>query len=393
MKGLKRSRNIYVRGKYLWIDYQEDCVRIRKSTGIKNSTLGFKFVKDNYERFLNDKERKKAKIDYYKLEDEHVTKSIEKKERDYELKLQSKKTSLDSIIDKDNNAYSFTYAMKFFLKEKQFLKKSSLEVYNALIKLIYEFLKSKNIYYIYDFKREDSIDFMSYLLEKNLSKSYIKISSMIFNRLFNIAIENCVIDKNPFFTPKVKEEKEKRLLNPFSLDEVKLLIENSDGILKSYLTIAFFTGARTGEILALTWKDIDFHNKEISITKSLSSKNRLDTPKTKSSYRVIDMLEIVEKELLSMKQTNLDDFIFKISRKRLKKMLDLLLDNLNIQERTLYETRHTFASVMLSKGEEPMWVGCKMLGHKDLNETYKSYAKYLPKSVTNRAVFLKDYFQ
>ena len=190
-----------------------------------------------------------------------------------------------------------------------------------------------------------------------------------------------------------KEEKEKRPLNPFSLDEVKLLLENSDGILKNYLTVSFFTGARTGEILALTWRDVDFHKKEISITKSLSSKNRLDTPKTKSSYRVIDMLEIVEKELLSMKQTNLDDFIFKISRKRLKKMLDLLLDNLNIQERTLYETRHTFASVMLSKGEEPMWVGCKMLGHKDLNETYKSYAKYLPKSVTNRAVFLKDYFQ
>ena len=81
MKVLKRSRNIYVRGKCLWIVYQEDCVRIRKSTGIKNSTLGFKFVKDNYERFLNDKERKKAKIDYYKLEDEYVTKSIEKKEK------------------------------------------------------------------------------------------------------------------------------------------------------------------------------------------------------------------------------------------------------------------------------------------------------------------------
>ncbi len=34
--------------------------------------------------------------------------------------------------------------------------------------------------------------------------------------------------------------------------------------------------------------------------------------------------------------------------------------------RRLYDTRHSFASIMLSRGEEPMWVGCKMMGHKDL---------------------------
>lgn len=45
---------------------------------------------------------------------------------------------------------------------------------------------------------------------------------------------------------------------------------------------------------------------------------------------------------------------------------------------------------MLSRGEEPMWVGCKMMGHKDLNETYRSYAKYLPKDAKQRAVFLND---
>lgn len=45
---------------------------------------------------------------------------------------------------------------------------------------------------------------------------------------------------------------------------------------------------------------------------------------------------------------------------------------------------------MLSRGEEPMWVGCKMMGHKNLNETYRSYAKYLPKDTRQRATFLKN---
>ena len=130
---------------------------------------------------------------------------------------------------------------------------------------------------------------------------------------------------------------------------------------------------------------------------SIEVESKTNNKGLETTIKIVESLKKILAEDRQQKQPLFlkikDDFIFKISRNRLKKMLDLLLDNLNIQERTLYETRHTFASVMLSKGEEPLWVGCKMLGHKDLNETYKSYAKYLPKSVTNRAVFLKDYFQ
>lgn len=36
-----------------------------------------------------------------------------------------------------------------------------------------------------------------------------------------------------------------------------------------------------------------------------------------------------------------------------------------------------------------MWVGVKMMGHKDLNETFRTYAKYLPKDV-KEATFLKE---
>ena len=45
---------------------------------------------------------------------------------------------------------------------------------------------------------------------------------------------------------------------------------------------------------------------------------------------------------------------------------------------------------MLSKGEEPMWISRVMLGHSSLNQTFSTYAKYLPKSVKERATFLND---
>ncbi|GAA8468381.1 hypothetical protein HpNP74_28400 [Helicobacter pylori] len=48
---------------------------------------------------------------------------------------------------------------------------------------------------------------------------------------------------------------------------------------------------------------------------------------------------------------------------------------LNLKDRKLYTTRHTFASLMLSMGEEPLWVS-KNMGHKDLNTTYSHYIPY-----------------
>ncbi|MFT2606443.1 tyrosine-type recombinase/integrase, partial [Helicobacter pylori] len=62
---------------------------------------------------------------------------------------------------------------------------------------------------------------------------------------------------------------------------------------------------------------------------------------------------------------------------------------LNLKNRKLYTTRHTFASLMLSQGEEAMWVS-KTLGHKDLNTTYSTYSHYIPKQDKERAKFTKE---
>jgi integrase len=44
--------------------------------------------------------------------------------------------------------------------------------------------------------------------------------------------------------------------------------------------------------------------------------------------------------------------------------------------RTAYQTRHTFASLMLSAGENPMWVAQQM-GHRDWGMIRKVYGKWI----------------
>ena len=64
-----------------------------------------------------------------------------------------------------------------------------------------------------------------------------------------------------------------------------------------------------------------------------------------------------------------------------------VLKNLDIKHRTLYQMRHTFASLMISSGEDILWVA-SMLGHKNANITLQVYAKYLKNEKKSRGSFL-----
>ncbi|NHA55061.1 site-specific integrase [Helicobacter pylori] len=202
------------------------------------------------------------------------------------------------------------------------------------------------------------------------------------------------LNQNPYYSITLKNAQEAQAIEPFNLEEVKTLIENAPSLrLKAFLVVAFFTGMRTGEQLALTWKDIDFNDKTITINKSLNELGQITSPKNKPSIREVDLLEPVEKILKELQESEPENkkFVFIDAPKRssiFQRHFKALLKALNLKDRKLYTTRHTFASLMLSQGEEAMWVS-KTLGHKDLNTTYKTYSHYIPKQEKERAKFLK----
>ncbi|WQT03371.1 site-specific integrase [Helicobacter pylori] len=202
------------------------------------------------------------------------------------------------------------------------------------------------------------------------------------------------LSQNPYYSITLKNALEAKTIAPFSLEEVKTLIDNAPSLrLKAFLVVAFFTGARTGEQLALLWEDIDFDEKTITINKSLNELGEITSPKNKPSIRQIDLLEPVEKILKELKESEPDTkkFVFIDMPKRsslFQRHFKQLLKALNLKDRKLYTTRHTFASLMLNHGEEPMWVS-KTLGHKDLNTTYKTYSHFIPKQDKERAKFTK----
>lgn len=188
-------------------------------------------------------------------------------------------------------------------------------------------------------------------------------------------------------------------LNPFTLDDVWKLIGAADGQFKFILTVLFFTGMRTGEMVTLKWSDIDWNNKIIHIQRANNSSHEIGTTKTGSS-RKVTMLPIVMDALREQyKDTGLQGgFIFLAQDGGRYKTYDTFRKhhwkNLLLREgydyRKFYQTRHTFASIMLSKGEDIIWVSKIMLGHSEVATTYKYYAQYIQLSDKKHASFLDD---
>ncbi|WP_301107117.1 site-specific integrase [Sporosarcina sp.] len=132
--------------------------------------------------------------------------------------------------------------------------------------------------------------------------------------IFRKALELELIKKDPTEFAYVK--KNKKTIEQLEEEEIPKYLEKEElalflstaknqGLELDYLMflVLSYTGIRVGELVALKWKDIDFVNQTISITKTYYNPNnnsvqfQLVTPKTKKSRRKIVVDEDVIKAL------------------------------------------------------------------------------------------------
>ena len=107
------------------------------------------------------------------------------------------------------------------------------------------------------------------------------------------------------------------LSTKYVVSEIFLYLLYGRGVFKNILGVAFFTGMRAGEILALKWKDIDFENKSITI-EFQRTRGYTKKPKTKSSARTIDMISQCEVFLREQRKiTGLGEYVFLNTKNKL----------------------------------------------------------------------------
>ena len=122
-----------------------------------------------------------------------------------------------------------------------------------------------------------------------------KVRIMLLDMFDKAMIDNYVL-KNPCKGIRLARD-EKKDTRVFSREEQMEFFECSKGTFYDNLfVVAVSTGLRQGEICALTWDDIDFEKKEISVTKTLlyqklegdtQKEFHLNPPKTRTSKRTV----------------------------------------------------------------------------------------------------------
>lgn len=157
--------------------------------------------------------------------------------------------------------------------------------------------------------------FYNYVTEKH--KSVARLSKAVLNTLFDYAKEKNLIEVNPALNvnlPKCVEEIDAKVLNidmekTLSLEETKLLIEKSkETPIYLHILFALLTGLRKQEINGLKYKDIDFVNRKIYLSRQLG----VDPNKTKEecAKKTYTKQEIALKSYSSERIIDIPDMLF-----------------------------------------------------------------------------------
>lgn len=176
------------------------------------------------------------------------------------------------------------------------------------------------------------------------------------------------------------------------LSYLKKHLNYSQSIMEYVFYVQLKTGLRIGEVLGLTWAEIDFDKAEIYTYRRVdSARHIIVPPKTETSVRKVPIDEEMVIVLRQLKEEQKDRNIFRISdgfvffdirvgiptNNGLNKALKRFLEELNIKPIiTTTGCRHTYCCVLLLKGID-LHAIAKLMGHKNIQRIIDTYGHVL----------------
>lgn len=256
-------------------------------------------------------------------------------------------------------------------------------------------------------------DIQRLLNEKKETRSYATLSKIrvLLNMCFKHALEDDIVFKNPVTGTRMPNRKElivqKRNIDILTQNEIEAikrfaLGEEKDEIAREFapaFLLMLNTGLRKGEMMALTWSDVDEEGKVLHVRRTMTAvlnrnrregeaKVRITTsePKSESSRRSIPLNKMALKalELLKEYRQNTEaeeEYLLHgrkhemVSQEFLYRAFDHILREGVGDEyihHGLHVLRHTFATKALRAGVEIADVS-KILGHSSVSVTYNTY--------------------
>lgn len=250
----------------------------------------------------------------------------------------------------------------------------------------------KNYFHDSSIKEITRQEYQNYINDYGANHAFASVKKL--NSFVRACVKSAILDGYIIrdFTQKVTltADKEKTIkVDYLNMDEIHRLLDYTLSHLGNrrytsrYMIItAIYTGMRLAEIQALTWNDIDWLNRTISITKSWDAINKTFKPtKNESSVRKIKVNSQLLQVLSKLKQGSTSNMIFSNlfgtipTSGAVNKTLRSLLKHLNIHRDNFHfhSLRHSHVAVLLANGID-IYAISKRLGHSNTSTTSQIYA-------------------
>lgn len=318
------------------------------------------------------------------------------------------------LVEKNGTKSIYSREMTFGELYKLFLEHQRRNTTPANVQRLQQYMKHQVLPYLRNKKLKDiKVAYLQELVYQwhDNYKTYAQLRRRV-SQVFGYAVSLEIIDTNPMaktLLPRAKPDNETKL-KFWTKEELHIFLDAVDEFGTPYMKIFFrllsFTGMRRGEALALTWDDINFKKRELSITKTASTNEQMQTyiknsPKTQSSIRtiVLDRMTLqllkqwrnVQKEELLLYGYNSNDneqlvfnylktnkvFDIKEPNRWMNDIIRKYNDGKKKTEQlpriTPHNLRHTHISLLLEAGV-PLKEVSERVGHKNSKITFEIYA-------------------
>ena len=229
-----------------------------------------------------------------------------------------------------------------------------------------------------------------------MSERSVRLCHLVIRMSLDRAVKDGLIKKNPILGVKLPqaEQKEMKVLTKEEIQ--RFLIQAKEEGLYELFLLELTTGLRRGEILALTWNDLNFKTGELCVSKQatmVGGKITISEPKTKAAFRTIIISLPMVEVLKEYKKSSFTPLLFPSRLKpeqpidpgHIRKRLQVILERAGCKKVRFHDLRHTFATMSLEHGMDLKTLST-IIGHVSAKTTLNIYTHITSDMEENAAV-------
>jgi integrase len=222
----------------------------------------------------------------------------------------------------------------------------------------------------------------------DLSGKTVNNRVSVLREALALAVRDKLLPDNPVEGVK-SSAYQKPAPDPFTVNELEAILADMESHypaqVAEYTAFKFFTGVRSGESFGLQWPDVDLPARHMVIRQSIVSGREKASTKTNTARMVLLNSRALEAIQAQKARTFLRGaHVFTDPRDgkhwggepKFRFYWVATLKRLGIRHRPQYNTRHTYATLMLMAGMKPAFCAGQM-GH-SVELFLRTYAKWIP---------------